>query len=153
MAVVTPGMPGELAGRLGNVIYYTVNGQLRARKKPGSVKNPRTPKQTAQRMRVKGIGALFRSLDIPLRCVWNRLAEGLPKSGVEPAGGGLAEKRVQCVHEQEYPFAERGGADCQPGAIPRDGRRAADTGVGDGGMDGGRADGYHLGHDGGRRNQ
>lgn len=81
MAVVTPGMPGELAGRLGNVIYYTVNGQLRARKKPGSVKNPRTPKQTAQRMRVKGIGALFRSLDIPLRCVWNRLAEGLPKSG------------------------------------------------------------------------
>ena len=62
MAVVTPGMPGELAGRLGNVIYYTVNGQLRARKKPGSVKNPRTPKQTAQRMRVKGIGALFRGL-------------------------------------------------------------------------------------------
>ena len=72
---------------------------------------------------------------------------------VEPAGGGLAEKRIQCVHEQEYPFAERGGADCQPGAVPRDGRRAADTGVGEGGMDGGRADGYHLGHDGGRRNQ
>ena len=59
------------------MIYYTVNGQLRARKKPGSVKNPRTPKQTAQRMRVKGIGALFRSLDFPLRCVWNRLAEAV----------------------------------------------------------------------------
>ena len=52
MAVITPGMLGEAAGKLGNVIFYTVDGQLRARKKPQRVKNPRTPKQTAQRMRV-----------------------------------------------------------------------------------------------------
>ena len=81
MAVITPGMLGEAAGKLGNVIFYTVDGQLRARKKPQRVKNPRTPKQTAQRMRVKGIARLYRKQDYQLLAAWKRLAEGIPKSG------------------------------------------------------------------------
>ena len=55
MGIIKPGVLGETTGKVSNLIFYNVNGQLRVRKCPAKVRNPRSPKQTAQRTRVKRI--------------------------------------------------------------------------------------------------
>lgn len=58
------------------MVIYEVNGQTRMRSKPGQVKDPKTPKQMAQRGRMKGVAALFQQLDYQLYVFWKELTEG-----------------------------------------------------------------------------
>ena len=66
---------------MSNLIFYNVNGQLRVRKCPAKVRNPRSPKQTAQRTRVKGIADLYALLDDQIYYNWKALAEGTTANG------------------------------------------------------------------------
>ena len=55
MAVITEGINGPVSGRLGNVVFYRVGGQNRARSLPRVTKRKRkpSPEQAAQRARFK----------------------------------------------------------------------------------------------------
>ena len=81
MGIIKPGVLGETTGKVSNLIFYNVNGQLRVRKCPAKVRNPRSPKQTAQRTRVKGIADLYALLDDQIYYNWKALAEGTTANG------------------------------------------------------------------------
>ncbi len=81
MAVVKPSVLGTPSGRLGNIVVYEVKGQVRMRLLPADYKDPKSPAQVAQRGRVKGVAALYRSLQFPLRDFWKKLAEGTMLNG------------------------------------------------------------------------
>lgn len=50
MAVINSVSVGRAAKKLGNMVYYTMNGKTYARARVEQVKNPKTAKQTAQRL-------------------------------------------------------------------------------------------------------
>lgn len=81
MGVIKPGVLGNAKGKVGNLIFYEVNGQLRVRQCPGEVKNPRSPKQTAQRTRMKGIADLYGCFDWFIYYNWKSVTEGTTMNG------------------------------------------------------------------------
>ena len=103
---------GSIRGKVGNMIVYEVNGQVRMRSEPLRVKDPKTPGQLAHRNRGARSGAAVPDAGPATLC---RLAAG---------GGGNAGKRVQPVREAELALHHRrrgGGA----GGRHRGERRAA----------------------------
>ena len=72
---------GNIKGKVGNMILYEVQGQVRIRSTPLKVKDPKTPGQRAHRNRVRGVARLFRMLDLQLYADWQRAAEGMLASG------------------------------------------------------------------------
>ena len=47
MAIIKPFSVGKTKGKLGDIIYYEVAGEIRARMVPTEVKDAKTPKQMA----------------------------------------------------------------------------------------------------------
>ena len=72
---------GNIKGKVGDMILYEVQGQVRIRSTPLKVKDPKTPGQLAHRNRVRGVAGLFRMLDLQLYADWQRAAEGMLASG------------------------------------------------------------------------
>ena len=68
---------GNIKGKVGDMILYEVQGQVRIRSTPLKVKDPKTPEQLAHRNRVRGVARLFRMLDLQLYADWQRAAEGM----------------------------------------------------------------------------
>ena len=76
MAIIKPFSVGKTKGKLGDIIYYEVAGEIRARMVPTEVKDAKTPKQMAQRSRMKGVAEQYGMLDTQLYAYWKSLTEG-----------------------------------------------------------------------------
>jgi len=81
MAVLTEGINGPVTGRLGNVVFYEVKGQNRARSLPRASRRRRkpTPAQATQRARFKLMQEWLRPLKRLIRIGFGRYAP--PKTG------------------------------------------------------------------------
>jgi len=81
MAIITEGVNGPVVGRLGNVVFYQVKGQNRARSLPRTPKRGRkpSPEQTVQRTRFKLMQAWLSPLKPLVRIGFGQYAP--PKSG------------------------------------------------------------------------
>lgn len=76
MAIIKPFSVGKTKGKLGDIIYYEVAGEIRARMVPTEVKDAKTPKQMAQRSRMKSVAEQYGMLDTQLYAYWKSLTEG-----------------------------------------------------------------------------
>ena len=81
MAIIHSTAIGEAQGQLGDMIFYKVGGQLRVRMKPTQVKDKKSPKQLAQRARVRGVADLYSMLDPQIVADWKMLTEGTTMNG------------------------------------------------------------------------
>ncbi len=71
-----------LQGRVGNLVFYNVQGVTRIRSVPLMVRNPETPVQQAVRKRLIAAVLFYRRLKAtPLRTVWQIAARDMPVSG------------------------------------------------------------------------
>lgn len=62
MAIGKSTLFGTLSGSLGNIIVYTVGGQMRVRTKPGHYRDQKSPAQLAQRRKICQIAELYAQL-------------------------------------------------------------------------------------------
>ena len=81
MAIVETGIFQKMRGKLGNLVVYEVNGQKRLRTKPQEYNDRKSPEQLAHRSKVRGIAALYKRLDAPLRFYWKELTQGTTMNG------------------------------------------------------------------------
>ena len=81
MAIVETGIFQKMRGKLGNLVVYEVNGQKRLRTKPQEYNDRKSPEQLAHRSKVRGIAALYKRLDAPLRFYWKELTKGTTMNG------------------------------------------------------------------------
>lgn len=81
MAILTEGVNGPVSGRLGNVVFYQVKGQNRARSLPRVTKRKRqpSPEQAAQRARFKLMQGWLKPAKRLVRIGFGRYAS--PKTG------------------------------------------------------------------------
>lgn len=56
MAVFEPNLTKKIRKRMGDLVFYQLNGQSVVRRTPGKVRDPKTPKQLAHRARMKTMG-------------------------------------------------------------------------------------------------
>lgn len=81
MAIITEGINGPVVGRLGNVVFYRVKGQNRARSLPRVTKRKRkpSPEQAAQRAKFKLMQEWLRPMKGLVRIGFGRYSP--PKTG------------------------------------------------------------------------
>ena len=81
MAIITEGINGPVVGRLGNVVFYRVKGQNRARSLPRVTKRKRkpSPEQAAQRAKFKLMQEWLRPMKGLVRVGFGRYSP--PKTG------------------------------------------------------------------------
>lgn len=73
---------GVIQGRVGNMIFYQVNGVTRVRTAPPKIRDPNTPKQQANRNRfIVALRFYQRMKDTFLPIVWQLGAKGMAMSG------------------------------------------------------------------------
>lgn len=71
MAQINHPLFTKLKGKVGGVIYYTVNGVTYIRSYPEKIKNPRTPLQEQQRNRLRDAMTLYKTIRLtPLEKIW-----------------------------------------------------------------------------------
>ena len=76
MAIGKSTLFGTLSGSLGNIIVYTVGGQMRVRTKPGHYRDQKSPAQLAQRRKICQIAELYAQLSPQLLAYWKQLTTG-----------------------------------------------------------------------------
>lgn len=81
MGIMKDAVVGKVRGKLGNVVIYEVNGQVRVRMTPGSYKDRKSPAQLEHRAKVKGIAELYDKLDLQLVKYWKELTRGTTMNG------------------------------------------------------------------------
>lgn len=81
MAIGESALFKKLKGKIGNIIVYTVNDQVRIRHFSEDHKDAKTPKQIAHRTKVKGVAALYKELSMQLVVYWKQLAINTMYSG------------------------------------------------------------------------
>ena len=81
MAITESILFKKIKGRVGNLVFYTVKDQIRMRELPTDQKDPKTPKQIAHRMKVKGVAALYNDLSMQLLEYWKQLPQDTVYSG------------------------------------------------------------------------
>lgn len=81
MAILKESILGKVKGKMGGLVFYEVNGEMRMRSTPAGYRDRKSPKQLAHRARVKGIAGLFAGLDMQLVVYWNELAAGTTMNG------------------------------------------------------------------------
>ncbi|WP_278718741.1 DUF6266 family protein [Bacteroides caecimuris] len=68
---------GKLKGKVGKVVYYTVNGVTYIRSQPEKIKNPRTPLQEQQRNRLRDAMIFYKTIHhTPLKTIWQTATYG-----------------------------------------------------------------------------
>lgn len=70
MAIAKNPFLGKLKGKVGNIILYTVDGEVRVRSQPFSYKDKRSPAQLGVRNRFKGALYLYKHLGSFFKNVW-----------------------------------------------------------------------------------
>ncbi len=63
-------------GTLGNLVFYNRNGKTYIRTKPGSISNPKSPAQLAQRQRMQLMNAFLRKFSDPIRLTFAAVPKG-----------------------------------------------------------------------------
>lgn len=70
-----------LRGKIGNLVFYQVGEELRIRSKSSHYRDAKTPRQQAQRSRVKGVAALYNELSSQLMVYWKEQCAGTSLTG------------------------------------------------------------------------
>lgn len=71
MAQIDHPLFGKLKGKVGGLVYYTVNGITHIRSYPEKIKNPRSPLQEEQRNRLRDAMTLYKTIrHTPLEKIW-----------------------------------------------------------------------------------
>lgn len=81
MAVVSSPLLNEARGKLGNVIIYSVNGQVRFRSKPMQHKDCKSKGQLKQRGKMKGVMKTYRYLDFTFLYSWKERTKDMIMNG------------------------------------------------------------------------
>lgn len=79
MAITINGPAGQHRGRIGNTVYYMLNGQNVSRS-IGRYVDPKTEKQRAERLKTKMCGKLFRDLNEFIKPGFSIAARGTTKN-------------------------------------------------------------------------
>lgn len=78
MSIISSALFNEASGSFGNIILYKVKNQMRIRVKSMVHKDKKSPKQLAQRKKLKTVLKLYQNLDHTFVCSWQQQSEALP---------------------------------------------------------------------------
>lgn len=81
MAIITPTALGKPKGKVGNLILYEVNGEIRMRSKPEKYKKSKSKKQKAQKEKFKGAVEFYWKVEPPMSIGWKVAANETRGSG------------------------------------------------------------------------
>lgn len=79
--IINSSLFNEAKGSLGNMIVYTVKGQVRVRAKSMSHKDKKSIRQLEQRQRIKGITRLYQLLDFAFLYSWKERTRQMTMNG------------------------------------------------------------------------
>ncbi len=81
MAIITPTALGKPKGKVGDLIFYEVNGEIRMRSRPEKYKKSKSKTQKAQKERFKGAVEFYWKVEPPMSIGWKVAANETRGSG------------------------------------------------------------------------
>lgn len=81
MGIISSSLFNDASGSLGNIIIYTVKGQVRIRAKTMGYRDKKSPEQLTQRLKLKKCLRLYQYLDYAFLYSWRQASEKMVMNG------------------------------------------------------------------------